>query len=149
MLTIKHIKLSQFIETKIIREHGRSIINGALLLNKKNVKGTVVFSFNPVKIIQMKVIHLVLWVPHIRSSGVLCQKSRCVHTKEPVLNMQQAHHPHSSGSIPERNVFKRALDRSDSEQADISIVFPEAYKAHCWAHYSTHRQGKMADCKWM
>lgn len=37
----------------------------------------------------------------------------------------------------------KALDRSDSGHADISINFPEAHKAHCWAHHSTHKQGKM------
>lgn len=91
---------------------------------------------------KVKVIHGVL-----RSGGVLCQKSCCVLSKEPALNTQQAHHPHSSGSIPERNVFKSALARSDSERANISIIFPEACKAHCWAHHSTLCRGKMADCK--
>lgn len=60
---------------------------------------------------------------------------------------------HSAGSflssqmrraVPERGVDEgRALDRSDSGRADISIIFPAAHKAQCWAHHSTHRPDKM------
>lgn len=61
--------------------------------------------------------------------GFFFQKPSCVYIKECVQNAQQVPFPfRSSGRDPKRGADKRrALDRSDSERADISIIFPEAY----------------------
>lgn len=137
--------MSQFFRwrTTITRKDERPTTKGALLFKKKD---SLNYNNNCTKWCDSAG---TFGTTRVRSGGLLCQGSHCVCSREPAPCTEQPHRSHSSGSIPERNVFKRALDRSDSEHADISIVFPEAHKAHCWAHHSTHRRGKMADCKWV